>query len=138
MIKGQNAYLADSTRYKSHITSYLIHILTTYWVQHKNFMSGKVQEDKSKLKKNIFSKFAPPIGQIGPKKGKNGQNYYISKTKRARMLIFVPIPPFFTPLSPFIIVSNIPNYWLPPNWALGVPKWVKNHPNWVKLPYFRY
>ena len=38
------------------------------------------------------------------------------------MLIFVPISPFSTLLSPLIIVSIILNYQLPQNWALGAPK----------------
>ena len=40
---------------------------------------------------------------------------HISETKRTTVLIFVPIPPFSTPQSPFMIVSNIPNYRLTQN-----------------------
>ena len=38
------------------------------------------------------------------------------------MLIFIPIPPIYTQLSLFMIVSNNLNYRLPQNWALGVPQ----------------
>ena len=38
------------------------------------------------------------------------------------MLIFVPIPLFSNPLSPFMTVSNILNYRLPRNWTLEAPK----------------
>ena len=48
------------------------------------------------------------------------------------MLIFVPIPLFSTPLSSFIILSNIPNYRLPQNWALGAPKLAPNPPKMDK------
>ena len=49
------------------------------------------------------------------------------------MLIFVPIPRFSTPLSPFIIVSNILNYQLPQNLALGAPKLAQTHKKLIKL-----
>ena len=52
------------------------------------------------------------------------------------MLIFVPIPLFLTPQSPFIMVSNIPNYQLPQNWALGAPKWVPKPPKRGKMTIF--
>ena len=52
------------------------------------------------------------------------------------MLIFVPIPPFSTPLSPFIIVSNIPNYRLPQNYDLGPPKLAPNPPKIGKITIF--
>ena len=56
---------------------------------------------------------------MGPETTQNGQNHHISETERARMLIFVPISQFSTLLSLFIIDSNIPDYWLPRNWARG-------------------
>ena len=52
------------------------------------------------------------------------------------MLIFGSIPPFYTPLSPFIIVSNIVIYWLPPNWAIGTPKLAPNLTKMGKMTIF--
>ena len=52
------------------------------------------------------------------------------------MVIFVSILPVFIPLSSFIIVSNIINYWLPQNWALGGPKLAPNPPQMVKMTIF--
>ena len=52
------------------------------------------------------------------------------------MLMFVPIPLFSNPLSPFIIVSNILNYRLPQNWAIGPPKLAPNPPKIGKITIF--
>ena len=71
---------------------------------------------------SVTPKLAPRGLKIGPKPTQSGLNHHISETKTARMLIFVTIPPFSTPLSPLIIISNVPNYRLPQNWALEAPK----------------
>ena len=52
------------------------------------------------------------------------------------MVIFVPISPFSTPMNPFIKVSNIHNYRLPENWALGTPKLAPNPPKMGKITIF--
>ena len=71
-----------------------------------------------------------------PKLTWNRYNHRISEIKWARMLIFVPIPLFYNPLSPFIIVSNILDYQLLQNWALDALKLAPNPPEMGKITIF--
>ena len=97
------------------------------------------------LSHHFFTPPSPIIGypqiwhqghQNGSQNPPKGQNDHIFETKKTRVLFFVPIPPFSNTQSSFIIVSNIPNYRLPQNWALGPQNWPQTHPKLVKSPYF--
>ena len=58
--------------------------------------------------------------KIGSKMAQNWQNGYIIQTKRARMLIFVAIPPFSYPGSSVMAFSGTYNNSLPKILGLGV------------------
>ena len=68
--------------------------------------------------------------KIGSKMAQNWQNGYIIQTKRARMLIFVAIPPFSYPGSSIMAFSGTYNNSLPKILGLGVPK---QAPKWPKI-----
>ena len=75
-----------------------------------------------------------PFG--GSKWAKMGKINIFYKLKDLGRWFFLPIPPFSNPLSPFKVVSNISNNWLPQILGLGVPKLVKNGQKWSRIMIF--
>ena len=76
---------------------------------------------------------------MGSKMAQNWQNCYIFQTKRARMLIFVPIPIFSNPRNSFIAYSASSNNSLPKMGSKMAQNWQNGYifkSNWAILLIF--